>query len=408
VYKSILYFIMTKNISVGIDIGTYQIKVVVTENVKAEDGTYSPHLLGTGFAESKGLRHGYIINIADVTRCIRLAVAQAEKISKIKIKQAYISVGGIGLSSITGRGTVMISKADSEITDLDVKNVLTVAESEIPQSLLLNKKIIHSIPLSYKIDDQTLMGRPKGMHGNKLEAKMLFVVCLEQHLNDLIRATEEADIEVIDVMASPIAASFVSLSKTQKIAGCVLVNIGSETVSMVVYENNIPISLEVFPVGSTDITNDIALGFRVPIDEAENIKNRTTTGETKYPKKKLDDIILSRLSDIFALIEAHLKKIGRSSLLPAGIILTGGGSGLESVEDIARASLKLPSKIATINFISNLKNTELKDSFWSVAYGLSIWGLNNEDDVSTGLHLSSGKTGKIFKGAGDWFKQFLP
>ena len=399
---------MTKNISVGIDIGTYQIKVVVTENVKAEDGTYSPHLLGTGFAESKGLRHGYIINIADVTRCIRLAVAQAEKISKIKIKQAYISVGGIGLSSITGRGTVMISKADSEITDLDVKNVLTVAESEIPQSLLLNKKIIHSIPLSYKIDDQTLMGRPKGMHGNKLEAKMLFVVCLEQHLNDLIRATEEADIEVIDVMASPIAASFVSLSKTQKIAGCVLVNIGSETVSMVVYENNIPISLEVFPVGSTDITNDIALGFRVPIDEAENIKNRTTTGETKYPKKKLDDIILSRLSDIFALIEAHLKKIGRSSLLPAGIILTGGGSGLESVEDIARASLKLPSKIATINFISNLKNTELKDSFWSVAYGLSIWGLNNEDDVSTGLHLSSGKTGKIFKGAGDWFKQFLP
>jgi len=188
----------------------------------------------------------------------------------------------------------------------------------------------------------------------------------------------------------------------------VLVNIGSETVSVVVYENNIPISLEIFPVGSTDITNDIALGFRVPIDEAENIKTRSTNAETKYPKKKLDEIIARRLSDIFALIEAHLKKIGRSGLLPAGIILTGGGSGIESLEDAARTSLKLPSKIATINLISNLKNTELKDSFWSVAYGLSIWGLNNDEgDSSTGLHISMSKT-KIFKNTKDWFKQFLP
>ena len=399
---------MSKKTSVGIDIGTYQIKVVVAEDIIAEDGTSTPHIIGTGFAESKGLRHGYIINTNDVTRCVRLAVNQAEKSSKIKIKKAYISVGGIGLSSILGKGSVVISKADSEITDLDVKNVLSVAESEIPQTALMNKKIVHSIPLSYKIDEQMVIGRPAGMHGNRLEAKVLFVTSLEQHLNDVIRAVEEAGVDVLDVMASPLAASIVSITKTQKIAGCVLVNIGSETVSLVVFENNIPISLEVFPMGGNDITNDIALGLRIPIDQAENLKTRSLGEEIKYPKKKLDDIIMSRLSDIFDLIEAHLKKIGRSSLLPAGIILTGGSSGIETIEDVARASLKLPSKIASINFVTNIKNLQLQDSSWSVAYGLAVWGLNNGEDITTGISSSRGMFSGMFGSIGRWTKQFLP
>ncbi|MFA5934611.1 MAG: cell division protein FtsA [Candidatus Paceibacterota bacterium] len=399
---------MSRKISVGIDIGTYQIKVVVTESIKQEDNSYSSNIIGTGYAESKGLRHGYIINMDDVTKCINTAVKQAERESKIKIKKAYISIGGISLSSVIGKGSVMISKADSEITDLDVRNVLAVVESELPQNILINKKIVYSIPIAYKIDGQLLMGRPAGMHGTKLEARVLFIVCLEQHLNDLVKAVEEAGIDVIDVIASPIAASIVNLTKTQKIAGCVLANIGSETVSLVVFENNIPISLEVFPIGSNDITNDIALGFRIPINEAENIKIGTAS-EMQYPKKKLDEIILARLSDIFDLIESHLKKIGRSGLLPAGIILTGGGSGIETIEDIARASLKLPSKIASINLISNIKNSELKDSTWSVAYGLSMFGLKNKDNslpnTSFGLGIS---VKNLYKGVSGWCQQFLP
>jgi cell division protein FtsA len=400
---------MSQKISVGIDIGTYQIKVVVSETVLSDEGIYVPRIIATGEAESKGLRHGYIINISDVTRCIRLAVNQAEKTAKIKIKKGYISIGGIGLSSVTGKGSVMISKADLEITDLDVKNVLTEAESSLPASSLMNKQIIQTIPQAFKIDGQMIIGRPGGMHGSKLEAKVLFVVCLKQHLNDIIKAVEDADIDVLDVIASPIAASMVSLTKSQKIAGCILVNIGSETVSLAVFENNIPISLEVFPIGSTDITNDIALGFRIPIHEAENIKIGNA-GEMQYPKKKLDEIIMARLSDIFDLIEAHLKKIGRSGLLPAGIILTGGGSGIDTIEDIARVSLKLPSKVSSINFLSNIKNSQLQDSYWSVAYGLSVWGLNlsGSDDFITVFNTAKASTKQVFAGVGDWFKQFLP
>jgi cell division protein FtsA len=303
----------------------------------------------------------------------------------------------------------MITKADLEITELDIKNVLDEAENSLPPTALMNKQIIQTIPQAFKIDGQILMGRPAGMHGSKLEARVLFIVCLKQHLNDLIQAVEDADIEVLDVIASPIAASMVNLTKMQKIAGCILVNIGSETVSLAVFENNIPISLEVFPIGSTDITNDIALGFRIPIYEAESIK-LGVAGEMQYPKKKLDEIIMARLSDIFELIEAHLKKIGRSGLLPAGIILTGGGSGIDTIEDIARVSLKLPSKVASINFISNIKNSELQDSYWSVAYGLSVWGLNivGVDDFVTVINTAKVSTRKAFNGIGDWLKQFLP
>lgn len=400
---------MSQKISVGIDIGTYQIKVVVSESILSEDGTYVPRIIATGEAESKGLRHGYIINISDVTRCIKLAISQAEKTAKIKIRKGYISIGGIGLSSMIGKGSVMITKANLEITDLDVKNVLAEAENSLPQSSLINKQIIQTIPQAFKIDGQMLIGRPAGMHGSKLEAKVLFVVCLKQHLNDIIEAVEDSGIEVLDVIASPIAASMVSLTKSQKIAGCILVNIGSETVSLSVFENNIPISLEVFPIGSTDITNDIALGFRIPINEAENIK-LGHAGEMQYPKKKLDEIITARLSDIFELIEAHLKKIGRSGLLPAGIILTGGGSGIDTIEDVARVSLKLPSKVSSINFLSNIKNSQLQDSYWSVAYGLSVWGLNlsGSEDFITVFNIATESTERIFDKIIEWFKQFLP
>ena len=393
---------MAKNISVGIDVGTYQVKVVVAENTHpGERAVYKK--LGTGCAESKGLRHGYIINHGDAVKSVRLAVAAAERSSGARIKSAYLSVGGIGLESAVSEATVVVGRADYEITDLELKEVQEACEAALPQSAVMNRKILHAIPVKYKIDDKEIYAsRPVGMKGARLGAKTLFITCFEQHLSDLIQAVLDAGVDVIDAIASPVAASFVTLSKTQKIAGCVLANIGAETVSIIVYENNIPISMEVFPIGSTDITNDIALGFKIPLEEAEEIKLGTFTS-TSYPKKKLEEIISARLSDIFELIEAHLKKIGRNGLLPAGIIISGGGSSLMSVEELARNSLKLPSKTAVINFKN--EGGSFVDSTWAVAYGLAVLGFASEEDGEfIGI--------KIVKGAGanflSWLKQFLP
>jgi cell division protein FtsA len=400
---------MARNITVGIDIGTYQIKVAVAEQINGPHG-HEPKIIGAGISESRGLRHGYIINHTDVVKSIKQAVNQAEKTSGQKIRRAFLAIGGIGLSSITSTGTVIISRGDLEITDLDLAKALESSEKEMPANMILNRKIVHAVPIQYKLDGKIVLGQPIGMKGNKLEVKTLFITCLERHLNDLMQAIEESGVEVIDVMASPLAAGLVTLTKTQKIAGCVLANIGAETVSIIVYENNLPVSLEVFPTGSTDITNDIALGLKVALDEAEHIKLGVVTTSI-YPRRKLEEIVGARLQDIFELVEAHLKKINRDGLLPAGIVITGGGGsgngGLGSIEELAKHALRLPSRVASV-YLGEDGKSNIKDSSWSVAFGLCVFGLNADRDGMIGRDFFKGFFKNIFRKIKTFLMQFLP
>ena len=379
-------------------------KVVIAQNGEGSDGKIGPRILATGIAEAKGLRHGYVTNARDVAISVRTAIANAEAKANVRVKRAFVSIGGIGLGSIVSTSAVIISRADSEIMDLDIKKAQEQCEKDIPNGTMLNRKILHNVPLQYKIDGKVVLGNPEGMKASRLEVKMLFITCLEHHLNDILQVVEEAGVQVQDVMAAPIAASFVTLTKAQKIAGCVLANIGAETVSIAVFENNMPVSLEVFPIGSTDITNDIALGLKVPLEEAEQIKIGAITGSS-YPRKKLEEIIEARLSDIFELIEAHLKKIGRSGLLPAGIIITGGGAGLGTIEDLAKASLRLPARIGTIS-LGNPEKQNFRDATWAVAYGLCILGFNADEGPVLGTtgYLVKTTKNRLFA----WIKQFLP
>jgi len=396
-------------LTVGIDIGTHYIKVVVSER---SEGQSRPKIIGYGFSKSKGIRHGYVIHPTDATLSIKKAVKNAEKESGVSISEAFISIGGIGLGSFVSTGNVIVSRADSEITDIDIDKAINESQEDIPSSHSANRRVLHAIPVSYKIDGKDTFGKPQGLKGSRLEVKTLFITCLEHHLNELFQVIEDSGVAIIDVIASPLASSFVTLTKSQKIAGCVLANIGSETVSIMVFENGIPVSLEVFPIGSNDITNDLALGLQVSLEEAEEIKIFEGNRES-HPKKKLEDIISARLSDIFELIEAHLKKINKSGLLPAGIIITGGGAGISMIDDIAKAYLKLPSKTGHLLCDESdsecLPNTvDMKNSSWSVAFGLCIFGLTSDKEG----YVSSGSIKKIIKQTKNriikFFTQFLP
>lgn len=389
---------MSDHIVAGIDVGTYQVKVVVAKVAKRGKDRSLPHILGTGYAESRGLRNGYIINESDVIRSVRSAVLQAEKSANTSIKKAFLSMGGIGLDEMRASGEVITSRADSEITQLDVDKALQNCEETI-SSQIPNRKILHAIPLRYRVDNAPVLGRPQGLKGTKLEVEALFITTFEQHLNDLITAVESIGITVEDVMASPLAGSLVMTTKAQKRAGCVLANIGAETVSIIVFEDGTPISVKVFPLGSNDITNDIALGLKIPLEEAEKIK-RGGLLSANLSKRKLDDIISARLIDIFELIDAHLKTLKLDGLLPAGIIITGGGSGIATIQDLARATLRLPSKIATLD---PGQNGKVRDASWAVAYGLCIWGASSDDDEH-----SIGITRNHKHGILDWISQFLP
>jgi len=389
---------MADQIITGIDVGTYHVKVAIARLPKNATDKTIPEIIGTGYAESRGLKNGYIIQNDEVARSIKSAIAQAEKSAGVIVKKAHVAIGSIGLEETYSRGEIIPARADSEITLSDVEKVMQDSEDRIVDHIP-NRKILHNIPLRYTVDGIEVLGRPQGMRGTKLEVDALFITSYEQHIEDLVNTIESIGVYTEDIIASPLAASFVMLNKTQKKAGCILANMGSETTSIVVFEDSTPISLKIFPIGSNDITNDIALGLKVSIEEAEKIKRGGMTSAT-YSKKRLDEIIHNRLNAIFTLIDTHLKKIKRDGLLPAGIILTGGGSNTHGITDVAKASLALPARTATLEIG---KNTKIKDATWAVAYGLCMWGASDTEDTSTlGIVKHTRKT--LFS----WFNQFLP
>ena len=386
---------MARRIATGIDIGTYQVKLVVIEEVvDPRTRTLSRRIIGTGLAESKGLRQGYIVNTEEVAASIREAKRQAESIAHVPIRAGFLAVGGISLDEARASGETIISRADQEITALDLDKVgKSAREAAAPG--FVNRQVLHSIPLEYRVDGTKVLGDPLGMKGIRLEADYLFVTCLAQHGEMLSQAVEEADIEVIDQMASPLAGSYVLLSGEQKMKGCILANIGAETVSIVVYDEGIPMSVKVFPTGASHITDDIALGFRISLEEAERVKLGKLSG-TMYPRKKVDDLIASRLTTLFALVDKHLKSLGRRGPLPAGIIISGGGAGIGTISDIAKGSLKLPARLAEFRIGPDAK---IRDATWAVAYGLAIWGLTGDTAIpKKSMRASFGK----------FFSQFLP
>lgn len=352
-------------------------KVVVGEFAKGEK---NPKIIGVGESETNGLRHGYVVDAEEAVISVRDAVSMAEKSSGVKIKRAFISVGGVSLRGEWGSGSTIISKADGEVTNLDINKALQDCEDSLN---LNNKKVIQMFHISSRLDGKEVLGRVEGMHGTKLEVKAFFITYSMQHLEDLIEVIAKAGVETIDVMASPIALSQIALSEKQKIVGVGLVNIGQGTTSLCVFENGSPILVHTFSIGGADITNDIALGFKISLEQAEKLKiegwENFSQGKADQPradKRKLDEIIEARLSDIFELIENHLKKIKRSGLLPAGIVFVGGGANIPELPELSKSILKLPASVGSTDLFGSQK-TKLREISWFTALGLVISGRDN-------------------------------
>lgn len=394
---------MSKHVSIGIDIGTH-----FTRAVCLQDNGNSIRIAGVGIAESKGIRHGYITNIPEAAKSIRTALKTIEKsLVGVKLPPLCISIGGVGLSGNIFQSSVSLSRNEMEVADADVAKVSDHTRSDMPQAFALNRRVLHSFPLQYKVDGRVIPGKPHGLKGMKLESRTLFITSLAHHINDAVEAIEAAGYEIEDITSSPIARGNLLLTKAEKIAGVVLVDIGAETLSVVVYENGLPISLEVFGTGSNDVTNDIALGLKIGLPEAEEIKKSIGLGRTDHPKKKIDDIITKRLSTMFALVEGHLKKIGKSGLLPAGIVLSGGGAEISHIEATAKAELRLPARRIEER-TDNGNRGQMKTSEWAGAYGAAMFSMSNEDEESFGLKHGLALGRKAGKNMWEWIKQFLP
>ena len=385
---------MARRVYTGIDIGSSYIKVVIA--VPAENPELPMQILGTGTAPSRGVRHGYITDIKEAGKSIREAIGRARAAAKIPVRSARLALGGMSLEDIRSTGDITLTPSGGIVTEREIERAVSESEKRVA-SKLVNRTVIHTIPLEYRVDGQKVFGKPHGLQGTKLSVDTLFVAVLAKHYDDALEAVEAAGVEVEGVMASPLAASFVTLSKAQKTAGVILANIGGETLSIIIFDNDVPVSVKVFSVGGGDVTNAIALSFRIPLMEAEQMKRGAVTGSSISPQK-MNVAVATRLKSMFLLVSIHLKAIGRHRLLPAGVILTGGGSNLAPVVEVVRGTLKLPAQVAQIG---HLPRSSGIDSTWAVAYGLCRWGYM-EDTADSRYSL-----GQIVRRAGEFVKRAM-
>lgn len=381
----------------AIDIGSSLVKVMV---LRCGDGTDTsvPHIIGFGQAEARGVEQGYVISENDAVRAVRNALAEAEKSAKVHITEAYLSVGGIMLNAQYAHGETTASGPDQIINDADIERSVAYGTESVRDDLV-NTHILHEIPLRVTLDGKKVFGKAVGMRGNKLEVDTLIITALEQQYDGLIRVAHQAGVRVIDTIAAPVAASIVSLTKVHKKMGAMLIDIGSETTSVTIFEESHPVALVVFPIGSLTLTEDIALEFRISIEEAEMLKRRGVQ-HTTFQKKKLDAVIAARYTAIFTLIRDHFKKKKFTNILPAGAFLHGGGTLQPTVVEIARDVLGLPARIVPSPFD---KNTRMPHELMMTVYGVCTWAIDRAAEES-GITPPQ----KMKKTVMWWIKQFIP
>lgn len=374
------------NISVGVDIGNTKVTTCVG---KFENGTID--ILGMGLSSNQGMRKGVIIDTEETVSAITASLQEAEKTSGFNIDNATIGISGPFIESEISRGVIAVSRPDGEITAEDVARVIEAARA-IPSKP--NREILHVLPINFIIDGTETIKDPVGMVGIRLEVNANIISASSNGTKSFLRAVEQAGLAINDLVFSPLATAKVLLSKRQIEIGAMIIDIGSSTTSYAVYEEGELITCGVVPVGSMHITNDIAIALRTNLDVADTIKTQhayamadkiddkieidlskiSKTEEGTVNLKYVAEIVEARLNEIFALVKDNMTRAGVDTTLPAGVILTGGGSKLEGIIEMAKESMRLPVKIGESEIeISGLID-KLKDPIYSTSIGLMLWG----------------------------------
>jgi cell division protein FtsA len=413
------------NFLVGLDIGSSSIHTVIAQEIAGEN---TLRVVGVGSAPASGIRRGAVIDIEEAAQAVNVSVEQAEAMAGAAVEEVVVSVGGTDIFSQDSKGVVAVGKADGEVLEDDIQRVLQAAQSI---SLPLNKEILHVLPKSYRLDDQKNIKDPLGMHGVRLEVDALIIGGSSPHLKNIGRCVEQAGMTLAGVVVESLAASLAVLTKKQKELGVVLVNIGSTTTSLAVFEEGDLLHVSIIPVGAGHITNDIAIGLRTSIDVAEQVKlqfgmalPQEVSKDEDIDLSKIDsqeeglvsryhvaEIIEARLEEILHFVNDELKAIGRAGLLPAGAVITGGGAKLPGVVELAKNILRLPAQVGYPQPLGGILD-KVDDPEFSTALGLVLWAKDHALRQSLqGEGLFSGLPGGLKDAAGKmrhWFDKFLP
>ncbi|CAG0935086.1 Cell division protein FtsA [Thermoflexales bacterium] len=370
---------------VGIDVGTTKVCTLVGEAVDNE-----LKIVGVGVAPSRGIKKGVVVNVVEAASAIKASIEKAERSSGYEIARAFVSVTGGHVSAINSRGVVGVNRGDKGITSDDVGRALDAARAiAIPQ----DREVLHVIPRGYSVDGQDGVKEPVGMIGFRLEVEAHIVTGQASSIHNLMKCVESCNVGVDGLVLDPIASGEAVLTNTEKEMGVVLADIGGGTTDIAIFIEGSVWHTTVLPVGGNHLTNDVAVGMRVPFEAAEQLKvehgharhemiDPTEVvqvkafgdgGVTRVQRRDLAEIIEARTEEIYQLIMQEIKRSGYDGLLPAGVVLAGGTSQLRGLRELGRQVLSLPVRIGTPQNLLGL--TDAIDSpAYATSVGLLLWG----------------------------------
>ena len=371
---------------VGLDIGTTKICVVVG---RASEGKIS--IVGIGSHPSTGLRKGVVVNMDSTVNSIKKAVEEAELMAGIKIDSCLAGIGGAHIKSFNSNGVVAIK--DKEVRPDDIERAIDAAKAV---AIPADRELIHVIPQEFIVDDQDGIKDPVGITGVRLEVKVHIVTGNISSAQNIIKCCRLAGLSVDDVILGQLASSEATLTEEEKEIGAALVDIGGGTSDIAIFSNGSIKYTSVLPFGGNNITNDIAIGLRTPIDDAEKIKkkygcafsNMVGANETievpsvggrksrTLQRKTLADIIEPRVEEVAELIYDEIKKSGQEKLLASGVIITGGCANLEGMPELAESIFNLPARRGSPIGVGGLVDVVNNPSY-ATGVGLLLYGFKH-------------------------------
>ena len=404
---------------VGLDIGTTKVCAVIGQY--SESGQIE--ITGVGTTPSKGLRRGVVINIEATVRSILNAVESAEMMSGREVHGVYTGIAGGHIEGINSRGVVAVTGKDREITKEDIDRVVDAARAIV---IPMDREVLHVIPQEFIVDDQGGVKNPLGMIGVRLEAEVHIITGAVTSAQNIVRCVNRAGFKVNDIVLEPLASSKAVLSNDERELGVLLIDLGGGTSDILVYLEGAPYHTGVLTIGGDQVTSDLSIMLKTPIEAAERIKREagccyaglvdgdedvTIPGVGGRPprrvsRKRITEVIQPRMTEILGMVREQIERKGYSSLLGGGVVLTGGGSLLPGTAELASEIFELPSRIGYPVRLGGLVE-EYYSPVYATGVGLVLYGASRKETED----LDTSSSEKAFKTVWDrmskWFKEFF-
>ncbi len=404
-----------EKIIVGLDIGTTKIRAIIGEMLKDEI-----NIIGAGSHPSTGLRKGTVVNIEATVDSIKKAVEDAELMAGCDVSSVYVGIASNHINGFNSHGIIAIK--GREITKMDVDRVIDAAKAIVIPN---DTEVIHVIPQEFIVDEMEAIQNPIGMTAMRLEAKIYIITGAVSSARNIVKCCNKAGLEVCDIALESLASGEAVLSSEEKELGCIIADIGGGTTDLALFKDNNLKFIYELTVGGNNLTNDISIGLKTPLPEAEKIKieHGTCTPENvrkgtiievpavggRAPKKLskgiLAEILEPRVEEIFSILKNELFANGLENSFPAGFVLTGGSVLLDGISELAESVFNVPVRIGEPDKIGGLKDI-VKEPSYATGVGLVIFGSTKSSQTKfkdTQIHGFA----EVLNRMKQWFKDII-